>query len=235
MNILESTLLQQTTADGGSRHGACSMGSEDSDGEESDCNDHRAPSVKGRPVSPRPPMPGTTVTEGPNPLVAYSNQSELDKQLALEHYPEPLPGSDEVCPGPAGAPAGSLRMMLMMIPPSTVQPKDVNVPRGSVSSWVSVSSAPKRAQHKFDKMSYSTNILGWILCGLCQKLLKKLCVLNFLHMACLEQVAATVTHDQDSAQFWQRINKNHAFRLEPVGLFTLKERKRFQLTQEYSD
>uniref|UniRef100_A0A8W7P1H2 Uncharacterized protein n=1 Tax=Anopheles coluzzii TaxID=1518534 RepID=A0A8W7P1H2_ANOCL len=88
-------------------------------------------------------MAGTTVTEGPNPLVAYSNQSELDKQLALQHYPEPLLGSDEVCPGPAGAPAGSLRMMLMMIPPSTVRPEDVDVPRGSVSSWVSVSSAPK--------------------------------------------------------------------------------------------
>uniref|UniRef100_A0A182ICV2 Uncharacterized protein n=1 Tax=Anopheles arabiensis TaxID=7173 RepID=A0A182ICV2_ANOAR len=152
--------------------------SEDSEGEESYCNDHRAPSVKGHPVSPRPPMPGTTVTEGPNPLVAYSNQSELDKQLALEHYPEPLPGSDEVCPGPAGAPAGSLRMMLMMIPPSTVWPEDVYVPRGSVSSWVSVSSVPK---------GHNINLI----------------------------VAATVTHDQDSAQFWQRINKNHAFRLEP--------------------
>uniref|UniRef100_A0A182UZL5 Zf-RING_UBOX domain-containing protein n=1 Tax=Anopheles merus TaxID=30066 RepID=A0A182UZL5_ANOME len=287
--------------------------SQDSDGEESDCNDHRAPSVKGRPASPRPPMPGTAVTEGPDPLQryvrlqeehveasvvvltngtgtvntgttleslpkgsgkltfnltpeqlgirnvvervgrtrrsipageyllspdastgeecprksslrrnsAYSNQSEMDKQLALELHPESLPGSDEVCPGPAGTPAGSLRMMLMMIPSDTVRPEDVDGSRGSVSSRVSVSGQlPRRAQHKFDEIStiydhFPTDFLpDRFLCGLCQKLLREPRVLDCLHTfcrACLERVAATVTHGQDSAQFWQRVNENASF------------------------
>uniref|UniRef100_A0A182V6Q9 Uncharacterized protein n=1 Tax=Anopheles merus TaxID=30066 RepID=A0A182V6Q9_ANOME len=150
--ILESTLLQIAVT----VHAP--WASEDSDGEESDCHDHRAPSVKGRPASSRSPMPGTALTEGPDLLqryvrmqqehveasvvvltkgidyadTAYSNQSELNKQLALQQHPEPLPGSDEVCPGPASTPVGSLRMMLMMIPTSTVRPEDVDVPRGSV-------------------------------------------------------------------------------------------------------
>uniref|UniRef100_A0A1S4H1W0 B box-type domain-containing protein n=1 Tax=Anopheles gambiae TaxID=7165 RepID=A0A1S4H1W0_ANOGA len=291
--------------------------SEDSDGEESDCNDHRAPSVKGRPASPRPPMPSTAVTEGPDPLQryvrlqeehveasvvvltnetgtvgtgttleslpkgsgkltfnltpeqlgvrnvvervgrtrrsipageyllspdastgeecprksslrrnsAYSNQSEMDKQLAFEQHPEPLPDSDEVCPGPAGTPAGSLRMMLMMIPSDTVRPEDVDGSRGSVSSRVSVSGQlPRRAQHKFDEIStiydhFPTDFLpDRFLCGLCQKLLREPRVLDCLHTfcrACLERVAATVTHGQDSAQFWQRVNENASFDWDP--------------------
>ena len=62
----------------------------------------------------------------------------MNKQLTLQQHPRPLPGSDEVCPGTVGTPAGSLRMMLMMIPPSTVRPEDVDVPRDSVNSLVSV-------------------------------------------------------------------------------------------------
>ncbi|EDO63417.1 AGAP009708-PA, partial [Anopheles gambiae str. PEST] len=129
---------------------------------------------------------------------AYSNQSEMDKQLAFEQHPEPLPDSDEVCPGPAGTPAGSLRMMLMMIP----------------------GQLPRRAQHKFDEIStiydhFPTDFLpDRFLCGLCQKLLREPRVLDCLHTfcrACLERVAATVTHGQDSAQFWQRVNENASF------------------------
>uniref|UniRef100_A0A8W7PQW9 Uncharacterized protein n=1 Tax=Anopheles coluzzii TaxID=1518534 RepID=A0A8W7PQW9_ANOCL len=116
--------------------------------------DERRKSPRARCFSGRLRMKGAVTVHAP-----WVAKIPKARRHALEHYPEPLPGSDEVCPGPAGAPAGSLRMMLMMIPPSTVRPEVVDVLRGSV--------------------------------------------------------AATVTHGQDSAQFRQRINKNHVFELGP--------------------
>uniref|UniRef100_A0A182KCY3 B box-type domain-containing protein n=1 Tax=Anopheles christyi TaxID=43041 RepID=A0A182KCY3_9DIPT len=151
---------------------------------------------------------------------AYSNQSEMDK-LTLEQHPEPLPGGEEVRPGPVGMAASPVRMTLMTIPSDTVRPEDVDGSRGSVSSRASVSGQqPKRAQHKFDEIStiydhFPTDFLSdRFLCGLCQKLLREPRVLDCLHTfcrACLERVAATVTHGQDSAQFWQRVNESASF------------------------
>uniref|UniRef100_A0A182NZI4 B box-type domain-containing protein n=1 Tax=Anopheles epiroticus TaxID=199890 RepID=A0A182NZI4_9DIPT len=289
-------------------HGA-PWASEDSDGEESDCNNQRPPSVRSRAASPRPPTPGgSTASEGPDPLQryvrlqeehveasvvvlangigtvgpgtatleslpkgtgkltfnltpeqlggrggvectgrprrtvppgeyllspdataadecprksslrrcsAYSNQSEMDKQLALEQHPAPLPASEQE------QRAGSVRMMLMMIPSDSVRPEDVDGSRGSVSSRVSANAAqPRRAQHKFDEIStiydhFPTDFLPErFLCGLCQKLLREPRVLDCLHTfcrACLERVAATGTHGQDSALFWQRVNESATF------------------------
>ncbi|XP_052897640.1 tripartite motif-containing protein 45 [Anopheles moucheti] len=296
--------------------------SEDSDGEETDCHDQRPPSVKGRPVSPRPPTPadegsdavqryvrlqeehieasvvvltnglGTSRVEptvleplpkgggkltfnltpeqlgvrnatertnrgrrcrtagefllSPEKLSAntdsptaedsprksslrrssaYSNQSELDKQLAGEQHPEPLPGSSglsyEDHPGnhPSAPGPGAVKMMLMMIPPESGRPEDVNGSRGSLSSRASVG-GQRRAQHKFDEIStiydhFPTEFLpDKFRCALCQKLLREPRVLDCLHTfcrPCLERAAATVTHGPDSALFWQRVNESASF------------------------
>ncbi|XP_049301312.1 tripartite motif-containing protein 45 [Anopheles funestus] len=294
--------------------------SEDSDGEESDCHDQRAPSVKGRPVSPRPATPAD---EGPDavqryvrlqeehveasvvvltngigstrvgpPLLeslpkgggkltfnltpeqlgvrkatertergrkcrtaeeylrspeqmsantgsptgddsprksslrrssAYSNQSELDKQLAVEQHPEPLPASCGLAyedhPGPSATGSGAVKMMLMMIPSESGRPEDVNGSRGSLSSRASMG-GQRRDQHKFDEIStiydhFPTEFLpDKFRCGLCEKLLREPRVLDCLHTfcrPCLERAAASVTHGQDSALFWQRVNENASF------------------------
>uniref|UniRef100_A0A182WGF7 B box-type domain-containing protein n=1 Tax=Anopheles minimus TaxID=112268 RepID=A0A182WGF7_9DIPT len=294
-------------------------GSEDSDGEESDCRDQRPPSVKGRPGSPRPP---TSADEGPDGMQryvrlqeehveasvvvltngigssragafleslpkgggkltfnltpqqlgmrnvaertnhgrqcrtagdyllspdkssantdsptaedsprksslrrssAYSNQSELDKQLAVEQHPEPLPGSSgpsyEEQPAPSAPGPGAVKMMLMMIPSESGRPEDVNGSRGSLSSRASMG-GQRRAQHKFDEIStiydhFPTDFLpDRFRCGLCQKLLREPRVLDCLHTfcrPCLERAAASVTHGQDSALFWQRVNESASF------------------------
>uniref|UniRef100_A0A182Y0K9 Uncharacterized protein n=1 Tax=Anopheles stephensi TaxID=30069 RepID=A0A182Y0K9_ANOST len=309
--------------------------SEDSDGEESDCHDQRAPSVKGRPSSPRPPTPADegpdavqryvrlqeehveasvvvltngigstraapvleslpkgggkltfnltpeqlgvrntaerttrarkcmaagdyflspgqmsahtaspTVEESPRKSSlrrssAYSNQSEMDKQLALEQHPDPLPAGcsglayeDRPGPGAAAAAAsssatGTVKMMLMMIPSESARPEDVDGSRGSLSSRASMG-GPRRTQHKFDEIStiydhFPTEFLPEkFRCGLCQKLMREPRVLDCLHTfcrPCLERAAAaaaaSVTHGQDSALFWQRVNESASFDWDP--------------------
>uniref|UniRef100_A0A8W7P8E4 Uncharacterized protein n=1 Tax=Anopheles coluzzii TaxID=1518534 RepID=A0A8W7P8E4_ANOCL len=152
---------------------------------------------------------------------SYSNESEMDKQLTLQQHPRPLPGSDEVRPGTVGTPPGSLRMILMMIPPSTVRPEYVDVPRDSVNSLVSVNG------HNINLTKYRRTIYNhfpteFLPPTFCED--PVWAVLGRLHTfcrACLEQVAATVTHGQDSAQFRQRINKNHVFELGPSFLILI--------------
>ncbi|XP_050072359.1 tripartite motif-containing protein 45 [Anopheles maculipalpis] len=160
---------------------------------------------------------------------AYSNQSEMDKQLALDQHPDILPGgcSGLACeerPGPVAATSatGTVKMMLMMIPSEGARPEDVNGSRASVSSRASMG-GPRRAQHKFDEIStiydhFPTEFLPEkFRCGLCQKLMREPRVLDCLHTfcrPCLERAAAaaaSVTHGQDSALFWQRVNESASF------------------------
>uniref|UniRef100_A0A182QHP8 Zinc finger RING-type eukaryotic domain-containing protein n=1 Tax=Anopheles farauti TaxID=69004 RepID=A0A182QHP8_9DIPT len=156
---------------------------------------------------------------------AYSNQSELDKQLAVEQHPEPLPGCSGLhCDGraPATPAAGTMRMMLMMIPSESARHEDVDGSRGSVNSRASTGGGQRRAaaQHKFDEIStiydhFPTDFLPEkFLCGVCQKLLREPRVLDCLHTfcrPCLDRVVATVTHGPDSALFWHRVNESASF------------------------
>uniref|UniRef100_A0A182SCY8 RING-type domain-containing protein n=1 Tax=Anopheles maculatus TaxID=74869 RepID=A0A182SCY8_9DIPT len=161
---------------------------------------------------------------------AYSNQSEMDKQLALDQHPEPLPGGcsglvfDERLGSAAAAATsatGTVKMMLTMIPSESARPEDVNGSRGSVSSRASMG-GPRRELHKFDEIStiydhFPTEFLpARFRCGLCQKLMREPRVLDCLHTfcrPCLERAAAaaSVTHGQDSAVFWQRVNESASF------------------------
>uniref|UniRef100_A0A182XQ26 RING-type domain-containing protein n=1 Tax=Anopheles quadriannulatus TaxID=34691 RepID=A0A182XQ26_ANOQN len=109
---------------------------------------------------------------------AYSNQSKM--QLALEQHPDALPES------PTGTLAGLLRMMMMMMIPAAFYGRRMSMDLGACTIY----------DH------FPANFLpNRFLCELCQKLLREPRVLDCLHTfcrACLERVAATVTHGSGS-------------------------------------
>uniref|UniRef100_A0A182X4Z1 Zf-RING_UBOX domain-containing protein n=1 Tax=Anopheles quadriannulatus TaxID=34691 RepID=A0A182X4Z1_ANOQN len=173
------------------------MGSEDSEGEESD----RAPSVKGRPASLRPPMPGTAVTEGPDPLQRYGRRASVEASVVL--LTNSIYDADTECPRKSSLwRNSSYSKQSEMDKQLTLQQHQRPLP-GRDEVCPGTVGTPACSLRMMLMMIPPNPV--WAVLG---------CLHTFCR-ACLEQVAATVTHGQDSTKFLQLIYKHHVFEFGP--------------------